>query len=131
MGPNRANKGRRICMYDKLVTFILAGGDGRRLLPLTADQAKATLPVGGLFRLMDFALENVLRSQLRRIFVLTSYKHERVLTDIGSSWPHLSADFRWDCGEDLACLPPAQTLHQIPERLGRNAEYALIVSADQ
>src|SRR5947207_6634242 len=91
-------------MYDQIITFILAGGDGRRLLPLTANQPKAVLPVGGLFRLIDFALTNALNSQLRRIYVLTNYKSERVQEYVRGSLAHFAKDFRWDRGEDLVTL---------------------------
>ena len=62
---------------DKTLTFILAGGEGERLYPLTANQPKAVLPFGGVFRIIDFTLSNMLNSGLRRIYVLTQYKHER------------------------------------------------------
>ena len=58
-------------LADKTLTFILAGGRGERLYPLTADQPKPVVSFGGLFRIIDFPLSNVLNSGLRRIYMLT------------------------------------------------------------
>ena len=65
-------------LEDKTLTLILAGGEGERLYPLTADQPKPVMPFGGVFRIIDFTLSNVLNSGLRRIYVLTQYKQERL-----------------------------------------------------
>jgi glucose-1-phosphate adenylyltransferase len=119
-------------MHDRVVTFILAGQDGGRLQPLTADQSVATLPFGGVFRLIDFVLSNVLNAQLRHVYILRRHKPDAVNAYIQSSWPHLSADFRWDCGEDLVCLKPSESLCQIPEIMKKtDAEHAIVVCADQ
>jgi ADP-glucose pyrophosphorylase len=119
-------------MYEEVLTFVLAGGDGQRLRPLTTEQPKATLPIGGVFRLMDFALSNILNSQLRRIFILTKYHDERVTAYVQQAWAHVAADFRLDCGEDLVCLPPAEDLRRIGEVLRNTAAaHVLVVSADQ
>src|SRR2546427_13197399 len=56
-------------LAGKPLTFILAGGKGERLYPLTADQPKPALPFGGVFRIIDFTLSNVLNSGLRHIYV--------------------------------------------------------------
>lgn len=119
-------------MYETVLTFILAGSDSQHLLPLTANQTVAALPFGGIFRLIDFTVTNALNAQLRRIYVLTGVQSERLSSYIQTAGPHLSANFRWDCGEDLICLPPAPDLRQISEIMkGSTAEYALIVSGDQ
>ena len=60
-----------IPLESKTLTFILAGGEGEHLYPLTADQPKPVVPFGGVFRIVDFTLSNVLNSGLRRIYVLT------------------------------------------------------------
>jgi len=59
-------------LASKTLTFILAGGKGERLYPLTADQPKPALPFGGVFRIIDFTLSNVLNSGLRHIYLLTN-----------------------------------------------------------
>ena len=63
-------------LEGKTLTFILAGGKGERLYPLTADKPKPVVPFGGVFRIVDFTLSNVLNSGLRRIYLLTQYKHD-------------------------------------------------------
>jgi ADP-glucose pyrophosphorylase len=119
-------------MQDGVLTFISAASDGPQLLPLTAEQPTANLPFGGVFRLIDFALSNILNSQFRRIYVVTGAHSDRVNSHIQTTWRHLSAGFRWDCGEDLICLPGAPDLRQVSEIVrNQGAEYVLIVSADQ
>ncbi|PYS08816.1 MAG: hypothetical protein DMG17_28190 [Acidobacteria bacterium] len=66
-------------LASKTLTFILAGGKGERLYPLTADQPKPALPFGDVFRIIDFTLSNVLNSGLRHIYLLTQYKQERFI----------------------------------------------------
>jgi glucose-1-phosphate adenylyltransferase len=56
-------------LEGKTLTFVLAGGEGERLYPLTADQPKPAVPFGGVFRIIDFTLSNVLNSGLRRIMM--------------------------------------------------------------
>ena len=59
---------------QKVLVIVLAGGEGKRLMPLTADRAKPAVPFGGIYRLIDFALSNVVNSGYRQIVVLTQYK---------------------------------------------------------
>ena len=54
--------------------IVLAGGEGKRLMPLTADRAKPAVPFGGHYRLVDFALSNLVNAGYLRIVVLTQYK---------------------------------------------------------
>ena len=60
--------------HDKILTIILAGGQGKRLYPLTKDRAKPAVPFGGIYRIIDFTLSNCLNSGLRKIVVLTDRK---------------------------------------------------------
>ena len=94
-------------LADKTLTFILAGGRGERLYPLTADQPKPALPFGGAFRIIDFTLSNALNSGLRRIYVLTQYKQERLHSYVREGWPQLCNEFRQDNGQQIVCLPPS------------------------
>ncbi|HST24468.1 MAG TPA: glucose-1-phosphate adenylyltransferase [Gaiellaceae bacterium] len=69
--------------------MVLAGGEGKRLQPLTADRAKPAVPFGGNFRLVDFALSNLVNAGFRRIAVLTQYKSHSLDRHIATTW-HLS-----------------------------------------
>lgn len=66
--------------------MVLAGGEGKRLMPLTNDRAKPAVPFGGSYRLIDFALSNLINSGLRRIVVLTQYKSHSLDRHISQTW---------------------------------------------
>jgi glucose-1-phosphate adenylyltransferase len=66
--------------------MVLAGGEGKRLQPLTADRAKPAVPFGGNFRLVDFALSNLVNAGFLRIAVLTQYKSHSLDRHIATSW---------------------------------------------
>ena len=70
----------------KVLTIVLAGGEGKRLMPLTADRAKPAVPFGGIYRLIDFALSNVVNSGYRKIVVLTQYKSHSLDRHISKTW---------------------------------------------
>jgi glucose-1-phosphate adenylyltransferase len=70
----------------RILGIVLAGGAGRRLAPLTADRAKSAVPFGGLYRLVDFALSNLVNGGIRRIFVLTQYKSHSLNRHITTTW---------------------------------------------
>jgi glucose-1-phosphate adenylyltransferase len=65
---------------------VLAGGEGKRLMPLTADRAKPAVPYGGIYRLIDFALSNVVNSEYRKVVVLTQYKSHSLDRHVTSTW---------------------------------------------
>ncbi|MEX2504889.1 MAG: glucose-1-phosphate adenylyltransferase [Egicoccus sp.] len=65
---------------------VLAGGEGKRLFPLTRDRAKPAVPFGGNYRLVDFALSNLVNSGYRRIVVLTQYKSHSLDTHLAKTW---------------------------------------------
>ena len=71
---------------QRVLGMILAGGAGERLAPLTADRAKAAVPFGGLYRLVDFALSNLVHGGIRRICVLTQYKSHSLDRHITTTW---------------------------------------------
>ena len=71
---------------QRVLGMILAGGAGERLAPLTADRAKAAVPFGGLYRLVDFALSNLVHGRIRRICVLTQYKSHSLDRHITTTW---------------------------------------------
>jgi glucose-1-phosphate adenylyltransferase len=70
----------------RVLTLILAGGEGRRLWPLTADRAKPAVPIGGRYRLIDFVLSNFVNSGLLKIKVLTQYRSDSLNTHIARGW---------------------------------------------
>jgi glucose-1-phosphate adenylyltransferase len=70
----------------RILGIVLAGGEGKRLAPLTADRAKPAVPFGGLYRLVDFALSNLVNSGIRRIAVLTQYKSHSLDRHITTTW---------------------------------------------
>jgi glucose-1-phosphate adenylyltransferase len=70
----------------RIFGMVLAGGEGKRLMPLTADRAKPAVPFGGSYRLIDFALSNLINSGLRRIVVLTQYKSHSLDRHISQTW---------------------------------------------
>jgi glucose-1-phosphate adenylyltransferase len=74
--PDRAN----------VFSIVLAGGEGKRLSPLTLDRAKPAVPFGGNYRLVDFALSNLVNASYRRIVVLTQYKSHSLDRHITTTW---------------------------------------------
>src|SRR5947208_9959416 len=66
--------------------IVLAGGEGKRLMPLTADRAKPAVPFGGQYRLVDFVLSNLVNAGFMRICVLTQYKSHSLDRHISSTW---------------------------------------------
>jgi glucose-1-phosphate adenylyltransferase len=70
----------------RVLGMVLAGGAGKRLAPLTADRAKPAVPFGGLYRLVDFALSNLVNAGMRRICVLTQYKSHSLDRHITTTW---------------------------------------------
>ena len=84
------------------IAFILAGGQGERLFPLTKDRAKPAVPFGGIYRIIDFTLSNCVNSNLKQIYVLTQYKSFALDRHINLGWNIFNSEL----GEFLHCLPP-------------------------
>jgi glucose-1-phosphate adenylyltransferase len=70
----------------KCLAMILAGGEGRRLDPLTRERAKPAVPFGGLYRIIDFVLSNFANSGILRMKVLVQYKSESLNTHVQRAW---------------------------------------------
>jgi glucose-1-phosphate adenylyltransferase len=70
----------------KVLSIVLAGGEGNRLMPLTADRAKPAVPFAGGYRLIDFALSNLVNSGYLQIVVLTQYKSHSLDRHISETW---------------------------------------------
>jgi len=69
-----------------VLSIVLAGGEGKRLMPLTADRAKPAVPFGGTYRLIDFVLSNLANARLTKIAVLTQYKSHSLDRHIAQTW---------------------------------------------
>ena len=70
----------------KVLVIVLAGGEGKRMLPLTQDRAKPAVPFGGSYRIIDFALSNFANSGYLKIVVLTQYKSHSLDRHISQTW---------------------------------------------
>ena len=71
---------------SRVFAIVLAGGEGKRLAPLTADRAKPAVPFGGNYRLIDFALSNLVNAGLLKIAVLTQYKSHSLDRHVTTTW---------------------------------------------
>jgi len=87
----------------RIMTFIMAGGKGERLLPLTKDRAKPAVPFGGIYRIIDFALSNCVNSGLKKLSVLVQYRSRSLNRHLRDGWQML---FNPAVGEYLESLPP-------------------------
>ncbi len=73
-------------LNKRVLAIVLAGGEGNRLMPLTADRAKPAVPFAGSYRLIDFALSNLVNSRYLQIVVLTQYKSHSLDRHISETW---------------------------------------------
>jgi glucose-1-phosphate adenylyltransferase len=73
-------------MQVRVLSFVLAGGKGTRLYPLTKERAKPAVPFGGRYRIVDFVLSNLLNSGLFSIYVLIQFKSQSLLQHLRDGW---------------------------------------------
>jgi glucose-1-phosphate adenylyltransferase len=121
------------------ITFVLAGGQGERLKPLTNRRAKPAVPFGGAYRIVDFTLTNCIHSGLRRIYVLTQYQAYSLEEHLRMAWnflPRRLAQFiaprppqhqgtgRWYAGTADAIA------HNVEEIRSEAPRHVLILSGD-
>ncbi|MBU1112495.1 MAG: glucose-1-phosphate adenylyltransferase [Candidatus Omnitrophica bacterium] len=71
---------------DNVLAFVLAGGKGRRLFPLTEERTKPSVSFGGKYRIIDFTLSNLVNSGIYSIYVLVQYKSQSLIEHIRTSW---------------------------------------------
>jgi glucose-1-phosphate adenylyltransferase len=88
---------------NNVLCLVLAGGEGKRLQPLTSERAKPAVPFGGTHRLIDFALSNLVNSGFNKIAVLTQYKSQSLNLHIARNW-QMNARF----GNFIMVVPPQQ-----------------------
>ena len=120
--------------------LILAGGQGERLRPLTVSRAKPAVSFGGMFRIIDFTLSNCLHSGLRRVSLVTQYRHEELHRYIRQGWSDLWRSSEQPDRTPLTLLPPtsgkryrgtADAVFQNSEILESDGtEFVLILSGD-
>ena len=89
-----------------ILTFVLAGGRGERLDPLTRDRTKPAVPFGGIFRIIDFTMSNCVNSGLRRIYILTQYKSFSLQKHLLAGWDIVSTQL----GEFVDVIPAQQRI---------------------
>ncbi len=77
-------KERRLAI--KIMAFVMAGGKGERLRPLTEKRSKPAVPFGGCYRLVDFALSNLINSGIRAVYLLVQYKSQSLIEHIRKAW---------------------------------------------
>lgn len=93
----------------KVVTIVMAGGQGKRLYPLTKKRSKPAVPIAGRFRLIDIPISNCIHSGLRRIFILTQYSSE-------SLHRHIFLTYRFDSfTKDFVTILSAQQTLESPD----------------
>ena len=93
---------------QQTLTLILAGGQGERLMPLTAERAKPAVSFGGIYRIIDFTLSNCINSGMRHVYVLTQYRSRSLEDHLRLGWnflPRRLAQF-------IAPLPPQRATRE-------------------
>ena len=101
---------------DRVLAFVLAGGEGTRLHPLTAVRSKPAVPFGGRYRIVDFALSSLVNSGIYSIYLLVQYKSQSLIEHVRKAWvmaPILSRHF-------VTVVPPQ--MHEGPAWFGGTAD---------
>ena len=72
--------------HPKILAFVLAGGKGERLFPLTSFRSKPSVPFGGKYRIVDFVLSNLVNSHVYSIYLLVQYKSQSLIDHVRKNW---------------------------------------------
>jgi glucose-1-phosphate adenylyltransferase len=81
---------------DRIIAFVMAGGQGSRLQPLTSSRSKPSVPFGARYRIVDFVLSNLVNSQIQTIYLLVQYKSQSLIEHVRKAWtisPLLQSQF--------------------------------------
>ena len=89
-----------------VLAFVMAGGRGERLMPLTQDRSKPAVPFGGIYRLIDLPLSNCINSQVYKIIILPQYKSQSLHDHLEDGWNI----FNQKLGHFLKIVPPQQRI---------------------
>ncbi len=73
-------------MQKRVLAFVLAGGKGTRLAPLTKERAKPAVPFGGRYRIVDFVLSNLINSGIYSTYVLIQFRSQSLLQHLSEGW---------------------------------------------
>ncbi|MGQ9659201.1 MAG: glucose-1-phosphate adenylyltransferase [Thermochromatium sp.] len=71
---------------NRIIAFVMAGGQGSRLQPLTAGRSKPSVPFGSRYRIVDFVLSNLVNSQIQTIYLLVQYKSQSLIEHVRKAW---------------------------------------------
>lgn len=101
---------------ERILAMVLAGGEGTRLAPLTAERSKPAVPFGGRYRIVDFVLSNLVNSAIYSIYILVQYRSQSLIEHIRNAWvlaPSISNHF-------VTVVPPQ--MHEGPEGFAGTAD---------
>lgn len=88
---------------QRILAMVLAGGEGSRLHPLTAERSKPSVPFGGNYRIVDFVLSNLVNSGINSIYLLVQYKSQSLIDHVQKAWVTRSVS-----GDDFVTVVPPQ-----------------------
>ncbi|MBI3609865.1 MAG: glucose-1-phosphate adenylyltransferase [Nitrospirae bacterium] len=72
--------------HPRILAMVMAGGEGRRLHPLTIERSKPAVPFGGRYRIVDFVLSSLVNSEIQSIYLLVQYKSQSLIEHVRRSW---------------------------------------------
>jgi ADP-glucose pyrophosphorylase len=108
--PERLRSNDEVNMRRKIVAFVLAGGRGNRLLPLTRERSKPAVPFGGKYRMVDFVLSNLINSGIFSIYVMVQYRSQSLLKHLRDGW-----QFRKAILDEGVTIPDGEHIGYNPE----------------